>query len=240
MYERLRDRSQRVDRAGRVGPPSRLEHATAARAAPSPGPSASASRRGGAPELTHLVLVEAHLRALVGSGTSSPRPACRRRAPASGGAPRARARRRSTCRARACRRCRVVRLPERARVGRDREAADLRPCCARPTARSRAPSPRARRAPRHSRSCSRAGSAASTSGSSDEARVREDREPADARRARPRARACGAPTATSASSEHRRAEQLVEDLAVQVDVVPDEVRLERRDRAPRAGRSAAR
>ena len=58
----------------------------------------------------------------------------------------------------------------------------------------------------------------------DEPAVREDRDAGDETERRAGQR----PAGDEGEPEHRRPEQLVEDLAVAVDVVPDEVRLQRR------------
>ena len=90
-----------------------------------------------APEVDDLSAVEPHLRALVDlddpagrSVRSGRRPAGYGGAPGSGGTSSIQPPRASTSYV-----LHVVRLPERSRVGRDREAPDLDTCCARPTAR---------------------------------------------------------------------------------------------------------
>ena len=132
----------------------------------------------------------------------------------------------------------VVRLPERARVGRDREAADLDLVAHDPRRERRRPAP-ARRQPRPSparRQSRYAGEG-----------ERQRRRAACSRGSRspvttpsPAERRASVGRCEERQAEHRRAEQLVEDLAVAVDVVPDEVRAaaSRRPRrsAPRAAR----
>ena len=95
---------------------------------------------------------------------------------------------------------RVVRLPERARVGRDREAARPAPGCARPTARPRAPPRRAPRAPPRPAGLAPEQVGREQQRQQQQPRVREDREPRDGAERRPPARASRRSAATSASS----------------------------------------
>ena len=81
---------------------------------------------------------------------------------------------------------------------------------------------------------------ASTSGSRSETRVREDREPGDEPRAGCGWRACSARPRRRRASVSPAASEPVEDLAVDVDVVPDEVRVQGRERRRRRRRPAAR
>jgi hypothetical protein len=126
-------------------------------------------------------------------------------------------------------RVRVVRLPERMRVGRDREAADLDPVAHEPrhehehgageddADKRQRTLPLMPREERGQREWQRA-----------EPRVAEDREPGDDpdRRGEPD---CSCAGGSQHEQKERCGEQLVEDLAVDVDVVPDQVRVQRRD-----------
>ena len=138
----------------------------------------------------------------------------------------------------------VVRLPERARVGRDREAAD-RHLVPDDPGRDR----QHRRREHHADEDPGAAvppdeERAADDRQEEQARVPEDREAEQ--HAQDRAEPERPPLPEGEHAEHDRGrEQLVEDLAVLVDVVPDEVRVQRRDHRgdharPSARRSAAR
>ena len=132
----------------------------------------------------------------------------------------------------------VVRLPERARVGRDREAADVDLV---------ADHPRRERHHREHRHGDRRHPAAAAPQQEHGEHERQQRSAGRSRGSRRPTRAPssdGRPERAALGREqrqpeHRRAEQLVEDLAVPVQVVPDEVGLKRRDAPPRSGRSRA-
>ena len=139
-------------------------------------------------------------------------------------------------------RVRVVRLPQRLRVGRQREAADGDVVSRPPRARARG---RRRRSQRAAPSTARRlpdEEAGDDERQEQQACVRRGSR-ARGRRPRPSRRAAAAVLRSlrgeQGQVDDRRGEQLVDDLPVDVDVVPDEVRVERRDRRLRSVPRAA-
>ena len=131
----------------------------------------------------------------------------------------------------------VVRLPEGAAVGGDRDAPelDLVPDHPRGHGDQREDRDRDGRDPAALRARRRTarGSRAAPGGG----RWRGSRRPRRGRAQRP-ARRSGGRSSSKRQPEQRGSEQLVEDLTVAVDVVPDEVGLQRRDHRGRSGRCA--
>ena len=128
---------------------------------------------------------------------------------------------------------RVVRLPHRAAVRREREAADAHLVANEPRR------DRDRGAGEHERGDERGRAGArQTPGEvqraedrhEDEARVAEHREARDDSEQHGASRRVGRSTTRSVSSTSAAAHELVDDLAVDVHVVPDEIRIQRRDR----------